>query len=449
MRTRRELLAAIATGALGGLAGCAGLRDADSKSGPDIDEIDLQDWTPPDPTTKARLPVRLSDATWAAHRTRASALLQSVPEHPSIPNGVVNEHVRSERATLATQVGSAGDQIQPLETLAHWRRIRGDVANLAGVYRAATGQDDAESVRRRRRASRERLADRHATIEYRARTPIEAVLVYAPVEDRLQQASRETRPRVRYPDTPVANVEQAGDAVEAVESAAASLDDAEAIHSRYLDRVEAVEPQWHRLLTALEGLDYSIDRSWSKRVDFLEADETQRYGTELRGVQADLHRLAVRELRHREGDVRDHERDGRPARGVLEAGRTLASIAAGAGVDEALQDGAIAESPTMASVKTAAQNAVEAVGRLGERAHPHLSFAVGAPALNGYLSAVSHFEASYYGVEYIAAQFRFATLYAHAARKATTFVADRLLAYSSRKTAPSGVREPDRRRSGD
>jgi hypothetical protein len=425
MRTRRNLLAAVGTGVLGGLAGCAGLLDTDSNSEPDIDVDDFRDWTPPDPGTSSRLPVSLGEDTWAAHRTRASTLLRSVPENPSIPNGVVNEHVRSERATLATQVESAGDQIQPLETLARWRRIRGDVANLSGVYRAATGQDDAESVRRRRQASRERLADRHSTIEYRARTPIEGVLVYAQVEDRLERASRETRPRARYPDTPVANVEQAGDAVEAVETAAASLDDAEAIHGRYLDGVEAVEPQWHRLLTALDELDYTIDRTWSERVDFLEADETQRYGTELRGIQSDLHRLAIRELRHREGDVRDHERDGRPASGVLEAGRTLASIAAAEGVDEGLRDGAIAQSPTVATVKTAAQNAVEALQTLGDQPHPHLAVAVGLPALNGYLSAVSHLEESYYGVEYIEAQFRFATLFAHAARSASSFVAAR------------------------
>lgn len=426
MRTRRNLLAAVGTGVLGGLAGCAGLLEADSDSEPDIDVDDFQGWTPPNPGTTTRLPVTLAEDTWATHRTRARTLFQSVPENPSIPNGVVNAELSSDRAKLRTELESGRDEGQPLDRLDHWRRVRADVANLRGAYRAASGHDDAESVARRRGTSRDRLAALRSGIEYRARDALEAVLVYAPIEDRFDEASRETRPVVGYPEAPLSNVEQAGTAVESVESAAASLDDAEAIHAQYLEDLATAEPQWNRLLRTVEELDYTVDRTWSERVDFLEADAKSRYGTALRGVQADLHRLAIREVRYREDDIRDHERDGRPATAVLEAGRTLASIVVADAVDAGLQNGRIAESPTECSLRTAAQNAVAALESLLEQSHPHLAVAVGVPALNGYRSAVHHLGTSYYGVEYIESQFRFARLFASAAGRVTPFVATRL-----------------------
>ncbi|APE95543.1 hypothetical protein HSR6_1093 [Halodesulfurarchaeum formicicum] len=372
------------------------------------------------------LPFDLAPDLQEAHQTRASALVESVPADPSIPNGHIAQQITTDREHVRSRLETEPDG-RPLETLENRQRTRTSAAELYGAYRAATGNDDGGAVSRRRRESREAWSSVSTAIEYEASTPVEAVLVYAPIERRLEQARHESEPQEAYPDRPLSNVEQAGNAFEAVETAIATVESARGIRNQYLETRPNASPQWNRLLRSLRDLEISVSRTQSERVDLPENPSMDEFdGIELSDIQRELLHTADRELRYRGDSIRNRETNGQPAFAVLEAGRTLAGIAAYEAVAEGIRDGTIPDASTETSVKTAAETAVTAIETLLDGDYPRLGFAVARPARIAYESAVRRLDDGYYDVEGIEAQFRFATVSAHAVAEAVPFVVSAL-----------------------
>ncbi|AOW80242.1 hypothetical protein HTSR_1060 [Halodesulfurarchaeum formicicum] len=372
------------------------------------------------------LPFDLAPDLQEAHRTRASALVESVPTDPSIPNGHIAQQITTDREHVRSRLETEPDG-RPLETLHNRQRTRTRAAELYGAYRAATGNDDGGAVSRRRRESREAWSTVSASIDYEASTPIEAVLVYAPIERRLDRASHESQPQVTYPDQSLSNVEQAGNAFEAVETAIATVESARGIRDQYLETRTNASPQWNRLLRSLRHLEISVSRTRSERLDLPENPPIDEFdGIELTGIQRELLHTADRELRYGDDPIRDRRVNGQPALAVLQAGRTLAGIATYEAVTAGIRDGTIPDASTEASVKTAAERAVSAVESLEDGVHPRFQFAVARPALSAYESAVRRLDDAYYDVEDIEASFRFTTVFTHAVAEAVPFVVSTL-----------------------
>ncbi|MDR5657165.1 hypothetical protein RH831_08225 [Halodesulfurarchaeum sp. HSR-GB] len=426
MKSRRQFLGSLGLGAVTGLAGCLSLDGGSDDSDSGIEAEDLQGWEPDTLPTQTVLPFDLAPELQETHQARANALVESVPTDPSIPNGHIAQQIITDREHVRTQLETEPDG-PPLQALHSRQRTRTSAAELYGAYRAATGNDDGGAVSRRRRESREAWSSVSTAIEYEASTPVEAVLVYAPIERRLEQARHESEPQEAYPDRPLSNVEQAGNAFEAVETAIATVESARGIRNQYLETRPNASPQWNRLLRSLRDLEISVSRTQSERVDLPENPSMDEFeGIELSGIQRELLHSADRELRYGDDPIRDRRVNGQPATAILQAGRTLAAIAAYEAVAEGIRDGAIPDASTETSVKTAAERAVSAIESLLEDDHSRLRFAVARPARSAYESGVRRLDDGYYDVEEIEAQFRYATVSAYAVAEAVPFVVSTL-----------------------
>ncbi|MFW5903535.1 MAG: hypothetical protein ACOCS7_02225, partial [Halolamina sp.] len=429
MTTRRRFLAGVGTAAAVTLAGCSSLGGPEERERDEIDpeafegEIGALTW-PASP-----LPVHLPESLVATHRTRATELYASVPADPSIPNEVVAERLDEERGHLETRLDEESDAGPALEALDDWRYTRGSAANLAGAYRAATGEDDGADVRDRRRTIRADLGDFVADLEYRAADPIEAVQIYATVEDLLGDVRRRVRPVHPYPDSPTAAVEQAGDAVEDVEDAAASLADAREIRDTYLADRESVTSQWSRLIDGSRSMDYALGRTRETAGEFLqEPDPGSVFDRDLTRLAERLYMTASRRVDAGSGGPGEFERRGHGeyATAILDATRELAAIAVLRNVVDGIESGQFADDVTAQSVIDAADEARSAVDALADATDPTLAVAVARPGFGAYQGGRRDLEDHFLAPADAQAAFRYTAMYARVAPEAAGYLVDRL-----------------------
>ncbi|MFC6873215.1 hypothetical protein [Halobellus marinus] len=426
MTSRRRVLSGLATVAFAGASGCSALPfGSDEQDGPDDvslspDMIGSIEWPPsPFPIT---VPAKVADS----HEERARELLAAVPEDPDVPNSAVAASLQSDREHAADRLTEAFEEPWPREQLSEWRSRREAAATVRGAYRAAIGEDDAEAVANRRETLREVLHSFIAAHEYRASSPIEAVLAHAPLEDLIADCRRRVRPTPVYPSAPVSEPFQAGDAVGRVEHAQATLTDARRLREAYLSERTDPPSQWSRLIESSDRLRFAVHRTQSSVREFLDADE--------RPFRADLSGTAGRWLyddakRRVESAVEDHDAnraDGNYATAVVEAGQALAAIEAFRTVIDGLREGAYQEPVTAESVRQTAARAREALEAIETAEDRRLAALIARPVLGVFAYGADMIEDGYADPVRMQAELARAELYARAVPAATAFVLERL-----------------------
>jgi hypothetical protein len=429
MTTRRRFLAGIGTAAATGLAGCSSLGGPDERESEEIDSSAFGDGVPGIVWPASPFPVSLPASLLETHRTRASQLYSSVPASPPIPNEVVANEVAEDREYLGTRMEEGSDATITLEAIDDWRSIRGSAAHLRGTYRAATGSDDAADVADRRETVRAELGEFVADLEYRATDPIEAVLVYAPVEALLGDVRQYVRPIHPYPDTPLTAVEKAGDAVRDGEVATASLTDARGFRETYLADRDSVDRQWSRLIDVSRTLDHAVHRTRETVGEYVQQyDPGSVFDRNLGPVPEELFRVASRRVESGSGRDREYERYGHGsyARAILDSTQELAAIAALDRVVDGIESAGFAAEATVTAVNNAAADARSAVESLGEATNPHLAIAVARPGIGSYAGARRRLDERYFDPADAQASFRYAAMYARVAPQAADYLVDRL-----------------------
>ena len=429
MTTRRRFLAGIGTAAATGFAGCSSLGGPDEREDEEIDPSAFGDGIPAIAWPASPLPVSLPASLLESHRTRATQLYSSVPASPPIPNEVVADELAEDREYLGERIEAGSDATITLEAIDDWRSVRGSAAHLRGAYRAATGADDGAALADRRETVRAELGEFVADLEYQATDPIEAVLVYAPVEDLLGDVRRYVRPIHPYPDALIAAVEQAGDAVRDGELATASLTDARGFRETYLSDRDSVDHQWSRLIDVSRTLDHAAHRTRDTIGEYAQQyDPESVFDRDLGPVSEELFRVASRRVESGSGRDREYERygHGEYARAILESTQELAAVAVLDRIVDGIESGAFAAEATVSAVNSAAADARSAVESLGEATNPHLAVAVARPGIGSYAGARRRLDERYFDPAEAQASFRYATMYARVAPQAADYLVDRL-----------------------
>ncbi|WP_144902784.1 hypothetical protein [Halobellus captivus] len=425
MRSRRNVLAGLGAVGVTGLAGCAALPFGNDQSDDEdvslsTDDIGSLAWP------ESPFPVAVPTSLVNAHRERSRELLAAVPSEPSLPNGAVAEEVRSNRERAADRLDDEPDEPWPTEQLSEWRGRRNEAASVLGTHRAATGEDDAEAVTEQRRGVRDDLGSFVADHEYRASSPLEAVLAHAPIEDLVGDCRRRVRPDPPYPSDPVARPFQAGDAVGQVELASATFADARRLREAYLGERSETAPQWTALIEASKRLEYAASRTRSSVSDFLDREELP-FRADLDGTPGRwLFRRASGSVEARTEEAREHRNDGRFASAVIEAGRILAGVEALRATIHGIRDGAYQGDVTTESVSRTADRAREAITAIGESENPRMAAQIVRPTLGTFEYVTYRIEERYGDAVRVEGDLAWVELYARAVPAATEFVVERL-----------------------
>lgn len=429
MTTRRRFLTGIGTAATASLAGCSSLGGPAEHEDEEIDPSAFDDEIPPIAWPASPLPVSLPESLLETHQTRATQLHSSIPASPPIPNEVVANRLAADREQLGERIDEGSDATLTLEAIDDWRSIRGSAAHLLGAYRAATGADDGAAVADQRETIRTDLGEFVADLDYRATDPIEAILVYAPVEDLLGDVRRYVRPTHPYPDSPIEAVERAGDAVRDGEVATASLADARGFRETYLADRDSVEHQWSRLVDRNRTLDFALHRTRETVGEYAQQYDTERvFDRDLGPVPEELFRIATRRVESGSGRDREYERfgHGEDATAILDSTQELAAIAVLDRIVDGIESAEFDAEATVPAVKSAAADARSAVESLAEATNPHLAVAVARPGIGSYAGARRTLDERYFDPAAAQASFRYATMYARAAPEAADYLVDRL-----------------------
>lgn len=426
MTSRRRLLAGLGTIGVAGLAGCSALPFSDDGSD-DSEDVTL----PPDAVGPIRwpespFPAAVPASLTAAHDERARELLTAVPDDPSVPNRAIGEELRSERERVAERLEDDVGEPWPTDQLSVWRSRRNTAATVRGSYRAARGEDDGEAVTERRRAVRDDLGSFVADHEYRAGSPLEAVLAHAPIEALVADCRRRVRPDPTYPTDPVAHPLRAGDAVGRVEHARATLDDARGLREAYVSERPEASTQWAALIEASDELRIPVGRTHSTVRDFLDVDEPP-FDADLEGtagwtqfMEASI-RVEAMATEHEE-----HLRQGDYATAVIEAGRLLAAIEALRATIEGIRNGAYQDDVTVESVTRTADRAREATAAIEESENRKLAALIARPVFSTFESAPDLIKEGYTDPVRLQGELALDELYARAVPAATEFLLDRL-----------------------
>ncbi|WP_459193742.1 hypothetical protein [Halosimplex sp. J119] len=425
MRSRRAVLAGLGTVGAAGLTGCSALPFGDDENQREdvalpADAVEPMSWP------ESPFPVAVPEGVAETHRERAQELLEEVPAEPTVPNGAITEKLRSEREDAASGLADPVDDPWPIDRLSTWRSRRETAATVRGAYRAATGEDDGETVAERRRAVREDLGAFVAGTEYRASPTLEAVLVYAPIEELIADCRSDVRPDRPYPSDPIARPFQAGEALGQVERARATLRDARRLREVYLAERTDATSQWETLIDASGRLRFAVGRARSTVDAFLDVDEPP-FEADLDGTAART--LFVESSRQVSSAVESHERyrdDGDYARAVIEAGQALAAVEALRTAIDGIRDGAYQGEVTVDSVTEAATRAREAIAAVEDAENRQLATRLVRPPLQTFEYLPRHIEEGYADAPRVQGELARAELYARAVPAATAFVAQRL-----------------------
>lgn len=427
MTSRRTLLAGLATAASASLAGCASLTGREERSPTQsIDRVALAEAVPAVELPVDPLPVDPPASLVASHRDRARAVLADVPETLDLPNGVVERRIEDERDAAVEGLAAGSDATRPLERLADWRRIRRSSAEVRGAYRAATGLDDAETVRVRRRAVLGGAGALAADIEYRAADPVEALLVYSTVEELVADAQHQARPVFPYPADPKSAVDDAGQAVGSVEDAVATFADARGLRSAYHDAHPDADAHWLALSEAASSVDRSVDATLRPVREYHE-EGPDAFDRDVSGTLGGrLFRAAYYRARDGPDDVRDKRQAGDDAMAVRQSARNLVAAAVLKRVVADVEAEAVDEEVTADAIERAASQARTAIQRVERGDHPRLAAAIADVAVGSYEGGREYLGERFFDPEDSLVGFEDARRYAALAPQAADFVAERI-----------------------
>jgi hypothetical protein len=254
------------------------------------------------------------------------------------------------------------------------------------------------------------------------------VLAHALIEELLSECRRQVRPTPSYPDRPVDRPFEAGDAVEGVEAARATLTDARRLRETYLSERSDVSSQWASLIDASDRLRFAVSRTRS-RVRELLAVESPPF-------EADLDRTAGRwpfviASRRVEAAVDAHatrREDGDYAGAVIEAGRALAAVDALRTAIDGIREGAYQDPVTVESVRQTAGRAREATAAVDTSDDPggRLATQIARPAFETFEYVPERIAEDYADADRVQGDLARTELYARAVPAATSFVRERL-----------------------
>ncbi|QWC18555.1 twin-arginine translocation signal domain-containing protein [Halorubrum sp. 2020YC2] len=423
--SRRGFLTGVATAGAAAVAGCSGLPftgDEERREAPaslPSDAVGSVEWpAPPLPVT---VPASLADA----HEARARELLDAVPSDPDVPNAAVAAKIGTDREHAREHANADLPDEWPVDALAAWRRRREDAAEVRGAYRAATGTDDGSKLAARRRAVRDDRGALAGDLEYRAESSTAAVLAYEPVESLLAECASYVEPRVPYPADPVAEPFRAGEAVARVERAEAAAADADGLRAASLDERDEAAPRWASLVAAADELRGSVSRTRATARERLGGDEPLD-DEDLSGTVAqELAATSETRVESAVDDVRRASDAGEHATVVVESGTALADIEAYRAAVRGIRDGEHRETPTEASVRSAAERARAAASGAVDAGDP-LTARLVRPGLRVFGYAADRVKEGYGSARRTQASLTYAALYASAVPAAAEFVRERL-----------------------
>lgn len=433
MTLRRNVLTTLGTVSIGGLAGCSALpfggdqgEERENVSLP-ADTVEPIEWSKQ--SFPATVPSRLADV----HHDRARELLAAVPSNPSVPNSAIAEELQSDREHAAGQLDEDINDPWPTQELSQWRDRRHIAATVRGAYRAATGEDDTETVTDRQQTVRDELYSFLADHEYRASSPLDAVLAHTPIEELVADCRQHIHSEPAYPADPIADPFQAGDAVGKVELTHAMLADARRLREVYLTERSDVSSQRANLIDTSDRLRIAIDQTHSTVYDFFESYEPPRK-TAQRVFDADLTGTAGRELFVKASqhitsaneEFKQYRDDGNYAMAVIEAGQTLAAIEALRATIDGIRNGSYQNKVTVESVIQMAERTQEAILAIDTSENPGLAMQIGRPALDTVNHLPEHIERQYTDAVLVEGELAWADLYARAVPAVTAFVSKRL-----------------------
>ncbi|WP_248895597.1 hypothetical protein [Haloplanus halobius] len=255
--TRRGALAV-----LGALAGCGATNPLGADESIELDGAALRALAVADaPTIPHRLPVDIEQSHLAAAQGRAETLLDAVPATLSpaeIPNGAIRERVQGARDHAAESLEQARERTAPFERLDALGDARADARFAADAWRAideGLTRDDLSSAAAAIRDDRAALHDRWA---YVGGDPVDATLVHAAIERRLDsaQANATLSDPHRYRSGNPLGVGEAG---EELERARVAVDDAAHFYDRYTRALDDPTDLRARLQAAQEDLSDAFE----------------------------------------------------------------------------------------------------------------------------------------------------------------------------------------------
>ena len=348
---RRAALGA-SVAALTVLAGCSTLSGGDY--GPDRSYVTeaLRD-VPGEsvPTPPSTLPISVPSERFSAHEERARELLDGVPSDPSLPNGRVTQRIAGERERVASDLaeGVASDVDTDTRRLSRWRRVREDAAEVAGQYRAATGDLTREEVRTTRERLRQSVHEFQTDWAYAAPDPAAGVALHEEVEVLVGTAERATRPARQFPADPAENVRLAAGLVAELEAGRAALADATALVTAMRTAGDDLTGYRPQVAAAASRLERVADVTTDRVREYIQpegADPNTFFERDVDGTPAVyLFQTARNDLLWRQDDLQSALDAGRTASAVLEAAFLLAGYETLADAVDAIESEAAVSTP--------------------------------------------------------------------------------------------------------
>jgi hypothetical protein len=352
------------------LAGCSALSGGDD--GPDRSYVAtaLRD-VPAEsvPTPPSTLPVSVPSERFTAHEERARDLLDAVPSDPSLPNGRVTRRIAGEREQVASDLAEGVTSGVDTGTgrLGRWRRVREDAAEVAGQYRAATGDLTREQVRTARERLRRSVHEFQTDWPYAAPDPAAAVALHDEVELLVGAAERATRPARQFPADPAGNVRLAASLVAELEGGRAALADAAALVTAMRTAGDDLTGYRPQVAAAASRLERIADSTTDRVRGYLEpegADPNTFFERDVRDTPAVyLFQRAREDLTWRRDGLESTLERGHTASGVLEAALLLTGCETLADAVDAIESEAAVSTPAAdaGEVEARRERAVDAL----------------------------------------------------------------------------------------
>jgi hypothetical protein len=361
--TRRGALALLGVGAL---AGCSGVNPLSSDADePELDAAALRAAVADGaPSLPRRLPVGVGTAHLDATERRARGLIDAVPARlgpDEIPNGAIRDRVRNARERARGSLSTATEAPTPFERLAAFADARADARFAAAAWRAIDEgvtrddlRDEAEAVRADRRALRDRW-------RYVGSDPVEATVVHAAIEDRVETARGDVAtggPNRYRPGNPLG----VGDVAEEVERARAAVDDAAHLYDRLTASLDDPVDLRPRLTDARRRLHEAFEDEQAALSSVDRREPWRVEGVDVEGTPA---AEALEELFAPidPADDDDGWADGMPAEALTWAHASFVSLRAFRSLRERVREGetfAVESAADVADVRTAAVDALRA-----------------------------------------------------------------------------------------
>lgn len=434
--TRRRLLTGCGVG-LAALAGCSGFPEFGDETNerPEYDREDVQQAlaSAEDVLEPDVFPVGIPAALQHRHRDRGREYVDAVPADPAYPNGEIASRVADEREAAASALDEDASG-RPRSRLETWRDRREEAATVMGTHLAATGEITRSDVRALRERGRSRLASFEADWAYRARDPVEAVVVHGALEEYVQTCRRKLHGRTAFPTNPGEAVFRAGDVVGTVDGSIAVAADAGRLREQYRSGLDDADEYRHHLASAASRLDRSLSHTTRELERYVDAEPEDAFDDDLaNSPAARLFRDASRAVEWRSDQAERARRRHDPATAVLAAGHGFVAAGALEAVAAAIEDGKYREYPSVDEIEAAVGDAIHALESGWETTPRPLAVEVAEPALLSLRAAAQRVrERPFYGgPERVFVQVLYAEAQARAVPAATAFVEVRLRATGS------------------